>query len=103
MRIKGKVVKIGAVEQISEKFKKQTVILEQADTMYDAKIPIEFAQDKGIALVSNLKEGNTYEISINIAGREWKDRYFVSLKAWNVEEVNQEVEAPVTEGENLPF
>jgi hypothetical protein len=28
--------------------------------------------------------GSSYEIDINISGRAWENRHFVSLKAWKV-------------------
>ena len=54
MQLKGTILKIKDVQVISNKFKKQEVILKQADVEYDADIPIEFMQDKGIALVDIL-------------------------------------------------
>jgi len=41
--------------------------------------------------------GSSYDIDINISGREWEDRYFVSLKAWRV---SGEHETPLEEGVN---
>ena len=97
MRLRGKVLAIKEVQVISEKFKKQEVILKQEGVEYGADIPIEFIQDKGIELVSGLKVGSSYDIDINISGREWEDRYFVSLKAWRV---SGEHETPLEEGVN---
>ena len=105
MQLKGTILKIKDVQVISEKFKKQEVILKQADTEYDADVPIEFMQDKGIELVKGLKVGQNYNISINISGREWKDRHFVSLKAWKVEKLEgfDPVESTSSADDSLPF
>lgn len=105
MQLKGTILKIKDVQVISDKFKKQEVILKQADTEYDADVPVEFMQDKGIELVKGLKVGQNYEISINISGREWKDRHFVSLKAWKVEKLEGfESEQPTSSADDsLPF
>jgi len=84
MQLRGEVVSIKEVQVISEKFKKQEVILKQEGVEYDAEVPIEFIQDKGIGLVKGLKVGSSYEIDINVSGRAWNDRHFVSLKAWKV-------------------
>jgi len=99
MVIKGTVLAIKDLQVISEKFKKQEVIIKQEGVEYDADIPIEFIQDKGIELVKGLEVGGSYEIDINISGRAWKDRYFVSLKAWKVAKVEA---APVESGD-MPF
>jgi len=105
MQLKGTILKIKDVQVISDKFKKQEVILKQADTEYDADVPIEFTQDKGIELVKGLKIGQNYNISINISGREWKDRHFVSLKAWKVEKLEgfEPVESTSSADDSLPF
>ena len=105
MQLKGTILKIKDVQVISDKFKKQEVILKQADTEYDADVPIEFTQDKGIELVKGLKVGQKYNISINISGREWKDRHFVSLKAWKVEKLEgfEPVESTSSADDSLPF
>jgi len=93
MQLKGTVIEIKEVQVISDKFKKQEVILKQEGVEYDADIPIEFIQDKGIELVRGLKVGQSYEIDINISGRAWKDRYFVSLKGWKVAEASESTES----------
>ena len=102
MQLRGQVVSIKEVQVISDKFKKQEVILKQEGVEYDADVPIEFIQDKGIELVKGLKVGSSYEIDINVSGRAWKDRHFVSLKAWKVAGVES---APAQEpsGDGMPF
>jgi hypothetical protein len=103
MQLKGKVVSIKDVEVISDKFQKQIVLVEQ-DTKFDAIIPVEFINQK-IDLVKNLEVGETKTFNININGREWKDRYFVSIRCYGIS--NNQTE--VAEGneqeqkENLPF
>lgn len=105
MQLKGTILKIKDVQVISDKFKKQEVILKQDDTEYDADVPIEFIQDKGIELVKGLKVGQNYNISINISGREWKDRHFVSLKAWKVEKLEgfEPVKTTSSADDSMPF
>lgn len=102
MRLKGSVVEIKEVQVISDKFKKQEVILKQEGVEYDADVPIEFIQDKGIELVKGLKVGSSYEIDINISGRAWKDRHFVSLKAWKVSAVESPTNAEPSQ-DDMPF
>ena len=55
MQLKGTILKIKDVQVISDKFKKQKVILKQADTEYDADVPIEFTQDKRNRACKGLK------------------------------------------------
>ena len=108
MQLTGIITAIKEVQVISEKFKKQEVILKQAGVEYDAEVPVEFVQDKGIELVQSLKVGSSYEIDINIAGRAWENRHFVSLKGWKVKELESEVAQATPEvgyqsGDGMPF
>jgi hypothetical protein len=103
MVIKGTVLAIKDLQVISEKFKKQEVIIKQEGVEYDADIPIEFIQDKRIELVKGMAVGGSYEIDINISGRAWKDRYFVSLKAWKVSKVEAAPEGNDPTGDGMPF
>tara|TARA_R100000773_G_C4213256_1_gene112298 strand:- start:376 stop:732 length:357 start_codon:yes stop_codon:yes gene_type:complete len=84
MLIKGKVIQVKEIQVITEKFAKVEVLVEQQDVKYDAVIPIEFVNKAIENNVSMLKEGSTYVFNINIQGREWKDRHFVSLRCWKV-------------------
>ena len=103
MRIIGKVIKVGDVQEFSEKFRKVEVLIEQQDVKYDATIPLELINDT-IEKLRDVIEGKIYEFSINISGREWKDRHFVSLRAWKAEECEggEENPEPLSK-EDLPF
>jgi hypothetical protein len=79
------------------------MILKQEGVEYDADVPIEFIQDKGIVLVEGLKVGSAYEIDINISGRAWKDRHFVSLKAWKVSKIEPPMSAEASSDDGMPF
>ena len=110
MQLTGIITAIKEVQVISEKFKKQEVILKQEGVEYGAEIPIEFVQDKGIDIVKSLKVGGNYDIAINISGQAWKDRHFVSLKGWRVKELEASAEvAQATptvgyqSGDGMPF
>lgn len=103
MQLKAKVVSIKDVEVISDKFQKQVVLVEQ-DTKFDAIIPIEFINQK-IDLASKLQVGETKTFNININGREWKDRHFVSIRCYAISNTDTEVAEGNEQGqkENLPF
>ena len=90
MQLNGKVVDIKDVEVISEKFKKQVVLVEQ-ETKFDAIIPIEFVNQKVDDLATTLKVDDYKTFNVNIQGREWKDRHFVSIRCFAIS--NNETEA----------
>ena len=53
--------------------------------------------------MKNLKVGSSYEIDINIGGRAWKDRNFISLKAWKVKELEASPDNTDQSGDGMPF
>lgn len=108
MQVKGTLLKILAKETISEKFSKQTVIVRTKEE-YPQEIPVEFTNQR-IDLISNHKEGEDVDISINIRGREWKgnNKWFVSIEGWKVSSLVSEVSNGTQNpdrgvAEDLPF
>ncbi|EDM37494.1 hypothetical protein PBAL39_10131 [Pedobacter sp. BAL39] len=89
MEIKGKVHEIGALQQVSETFKKRDLIIEYAENpTYPEYIRFEALQDK-TALFDSLKTGDDVEVSFNLRGRPWTDKtgktsYFNSLVVWRI-------------------
>ncbi len=89
MEIKGRVHEIGAIQQVSETFKKRDLIIEYAENpTYPEYIRFEALQDK-TALFDSLKTGDEVEVSFNLRGRPWTDKtgktsYFNSLVVWRL-------------------
>ncbi|MES2828611.1 MAG: DUF3127 domain-containing protein [Bacteroidota bacterium] len=89
MEIKGKVHEIGALQQVSETFKKRDLIIEFAENpTYPEYIRFEALQDK-TSLFDSLKQGDDVEVSFNLRGRPWTDKtgktsYFNSLVVWRI-------------------
>jgi single-strand DNA-binding protein len=111
MKIKGNIVKIGNVQDISQSFRKRELVLKTVE-QYPQFIMVEFVQDKAGLLDANFcKQGAFVEVSINLKGREWKNpqgdlRYFNSIQGWRiqeaVEEVAVEAQSPDRD-DDLPF
>ena len=89
MQLKGQIKEIKDVEVISEKFRKQVVLVEQ-ETKFDAIVPIEFVNQKIDNVVPELKVGQNKTFLINIQGREWNGKYFVSLRCYGVHSLQME-------------
>jgi len=110
MKVKGNIVKIGNVQDISQSFRKRELVLKTAE-QYPQFILIEFVQDKAGLLDANFcKQGAFVEVSINLKGREWKNpqgdlRYFNSIQGWRIQEAVEEVavEAQSPDRDDLPF
>ncbi len=101
MELKGKVHEIGALQQVSETFKKRDLIIEYAENpTYPEYIRFEALQDK-TALFDSLKVGDDVEVSFNLRGRPWTDKagkvsYFNSLVVWRINALSNSAAAAAT-------
>jgi len=101
MELKGKVHEIGALQQVSETFKKRDLIIEYAENpTYPEYIRFEALQDK-TALFDSLKTGDDVEVSFNLRGRPWTDKtgkvsYFNSLVVWRINALTNSAGAAAT-------
>lgn len=122
MEIKGKVHEIGALQQVSETFKKRDLIIEYAENpTYPEYIKFEAIQDK-TALFDVLKPGDEVEVSFNLRGRPWTNKegvttYFNSLVVWRLTQLTNtaaaaaapayaapaDLNTPAGEEDDLPF
>ncbi len=100
MEIRGKVHEIGAVQQVTDTFKKRDLIIQYAENpQFVEYIRFEATQDR-TSLFDNLNVGDEVEVSFNLRGRPWTNKdgvtsYFNSLVAWRVSKVTTE---PVVAG-----
>lgn len=86
-KIVGKIISIGEVVKVSEKFQKLEFVVETED-QYPQKLQLQFTQDK-VDLMKFYKVGSVVDVNVNIRGREWIDpngvaKYFMSLDAWSI-------------------
>lgn len=112
MEVTGKVVMIGGIQEISDKFKKREFVIETED-QYPQEIIIQATQDR-VDILNGIVEGDEITASCNLRGRRWESktgdlRWFISLDAWKVqkEEKGSQIEdmKPITEDidGDLPF
>ena len=101
MEIKGKVHEIGAVQQVSETFKKRDLVVEYAENpTYPEYLKFEAIQDK-TALFDAIKVGDEVEVSFNLKGRPWTNKegvtsYFNSMHVWRLTTLNNSSAASMT-------
>lgn len=93
MTIKGKVHKVGKVTQVSDKFKKQELVLLDDSSQYPQHIVMEAQQDN-IKVLEGLKIGETVECHLNLRGREWinpqgEAKYFNTLVVWKIDKLTE--------------
>jgi len=92
MEIRGKVHEIGAVQQVTDTFKKRDLIVQYAENpQFVEYIRFEATQDR-TSLFDNLNVGDEVEVFFNLRGRPWTNKdgvtsYFNSLVAWRVTKI----------------
>lgn len=108
MEIRGKVHEVGAVQQVTESFKKRDLIVAYAENpQFVEYIRFEATQDR-VNIFDNLSVGEEIEISFNLRGRPWTNKegvttYFNSLVAWRVTKLaNTAASAPAPGYAEMP-
>lgn len=101
MEIRGKVHEIGAVQNVTDTFKKRDLIVAYAENpQFVEYIRFEATQDR-VNIFDNLSVGEEIEISFNLRGRPWTNKegvttYFNSIVAWRVTKLANTVAATST-------
>jgi single-stranded DNA-binding protein len=89
LSIKGKVLEVFPVVQVSEKFRKREFVVEYVENpQYPEFIKFECVQDK-CELLDRVAPGQQVEVSFNLRGRSYvnpqgQKSYFNSLQAWRI-------------------
>ena len=85
----GTVNKLKEVQVISDKFRKQEIILTDNNDTYPKFINFEVTNDN-CDLLAGIKEGQEVEVNFNLDGRLWtnpktgEERCFNTLKIWKI-------------------
>jgi len=107
MEIRGKVHEIGAIQQVTESFKKRDLIVAYAENpQFVEYIRFEATQDR-VNIFDNLAIGEEIEVSFNLRGRPWTNKegvttYFNSLVAWRVTKVTSSASAAAPSYADMP-
>lgn len=114
LTLKGAIKLVKPTQTISDSFQKREFVIETED-QYPQLVQFELTQDK-VSLIDDSYVGKNVEVSFNVRGREWNDKYFVNLQAWRVvidgpsaspsspvSTTNKEVEAAESSADDLPF
>ena len=88
LTFKGIITHIGTTQQVSEKFKKREIWI-QDESQYPQTVCFEFHQDK-TDILDKYAEGQIATIHFNLRGRMWENpqgekKVFNTLQAWKIE------------------
>jgi len=86
LKLKGSIKIINDTQQVTDSFKKREfVITTEGDYPQDVKF--EATQDR-VSILDGLSIGDTVDVSFNIRGNEYKEKYYVNLQAWKLDTVD---------------
>lgn len=74
-------------------WQRQDVVFEMQDGPYTRKICVTFFNRPDD--VARLKEGATYNVSVNIESREYNGRWYTDIRAWRIQPKQAETPAPM--------
>lgn len=80
----GTINKIFDEQKISDTFVKREFVIKTDDEKYPQLVKFEAVQDK-INMLLDKKEGQQVTVHFNIRGRQWEDKFFVSLSCWKID------------------
>lgn len=107
--LKGKLLEVFDVIQISEKFQKREFVVEVQDGQYAEQIKLQLTGTK-TDLIDPYAPGQEIEVSFNLRGKGYNKNgqtmYFTSLDCWKIQPLGQApVAAKVTQDDSsdLPF
>ena len=91
MEIKGKVVEVGIIVQVTDSFKKRDLIIEYVENpQYPEYLKFEAIQDR-CSILDTIRIGDEVEVFFNLKGRPANDSrnpgkkvYFNQLQVWKV-------------------
>jgi hypothetical protein len=89
MEIQGTLIKILPIESGQKngggEWSSQTVIIEQ-DGQYPKPVAINLFGDK-INLLNGIQLNDKLKISINVESREYNEKYFTKINAWQISKI----------------
>lgn len=84
--LKGKVIFIGAVEQVTDSFTKRTLVIE-TDEQYPQTVPFEFVQ-ANTAKLDYVQQDEIVTVHFNVRGNRSKTdetKFFSNLTGWKID------------------
>ena len=84
LQLTGTIKLIGEVQTFDSGFKKVEFVLTTNDEKYPQDVKFDISQDKVDDFIKYNKVGASVDVSFNVRGNEYKDKYYVNLSAWKV-------------------
>ena len=95
LQLTGTIKLIGEKQTFDSGFQKVEFVVTTNDEKYPQDVKFEIVQDKVDDFLKYNKVGASVDVSFNVRGNEYKDKYYVSLAAWKV--FKSDANAPATD------
>jgi hypothetical protein len=63
---------------------------------YPQELKFEIVQDS-VPMLQNFTEGEEVDVSFDLRGNEYNDKYYVNLRAWKIESLGKPAQVPVAQ------
>ena len=103
MEFEGTVYKILPVTKGTSargEWQRQDVVFEMNEGSFTRKICVTFFNKPED--VARLKEGSTYNVSVNIESREYNGRWYTDIRAWRLQPKQEAAAAPMRSSRRRP-
>lgn len=104
MKTQGKIYKIQATEQVTEKFSKREFVLEVTNNpAYVQKVLFTLILDN-VSKLDSFNVGDEVEVDFNLKGKEWTSpngevKYFNTIEAFDIKKMSQDNQSKEKEEE----
>ncbi len=101
IQVIGTIKVIQDTETFPSGFSKRIGVITTPDDKYPQDIAVEFFKDK-TELLDSFSVGDEVSATCNLRGREYNDKYYVSLNAWQIKRIGNVNQEPMEEyGEQM--
>lgn len=102
--VSGRIIKISDTQTFDSGFQKREFVVETQE-QYPQPIKLEFFKEK-CSLLEQYSEGDEVNVSFNLRGNEFKEKFYVNLQAWKIERKAQSSpsfdDAPIPSAADAP-
>lgn len=89
MNMSGRIVAIDSTQQVTDRFRKRTFVIETDDPKYPQTIQCELGNDRCELMDAPRRVGDQIDFDFEIRGRKWSskdgvDKYFVSINVFKI-------------------
>ena len=75
---------VGATRTTPKGWRYRELVVEDDDPRYPQQIPVQFSGER-VALLDCIRKGDYVRVTFDLAGRQWEDRYYATVRGWTID------------------